>query len=183
MRGVALRRQMVQTGEIEPLALRLVEKCAQLLGQADRLIDMALGFACENELRQQELAAQGRQRRRQISPFRQGRSAGFVFVEIAERADARQQHGAGIRLPQKSLAKGATGTPCRQQNRHPAERQGIVLRERDDSTMQQAVDQGIGEGQFGRDGEQAGWRARFAQPPPSRDSRRSVSASASGLPT
>ena len=104
MGGMALRRQLVEAGEIEPLAPGLVEKGAKLLGEAHGLIDMALRIARENEPGEEELAAERRQGRRQLAALRQSGGAGLVLVEIAERADARQQHGAGIRLPEKGLA-------------------------------------------------------------------------------
>ena len=183
MSGVALRRQFVQSGEIEALTLGLIEEAAQLLRQANRLVDLARGLACQNKLGQHELAAERRQRRWQITALGQPLSAGFVFVEIAERADARQEKRALIRLAEKCLSEGAAGAPGRQQNRDPAEGQRIIFAALDDPAMQHAIDQRIGERQFGRDGEYAGCWIQCAHSPPARDNRRPASANASGVPT
>ena len=183
MRGVALRRQIVQTGEVEALAPSLIEKGGQFLSKTNRLIDMAFGLAGEYELRQQKLAAQRRHRRGQVAAVGQRGRAGLVFVDIAERADAWQQNRARARLAQKCLGQRAAGAAGGEQNRYPAKRQRIVIAGGDNAAIQHAVDQGIGERQFGRDGKNARRRGRCAHPPPSRDNRRPASANASGVPT
>ena len=138
MTGVVLGHQIAQAVEGELLGLHLVEEARQLGRQARRLIDghrRAAGAAGRlHRLRQQQLAAQRRDGRRQIGKLRcrfHGRGFvaagehGVVGIEVAQRQGARQQQRAAVGLAQEGLVEGAAGAAGRQQDGVARERQRI----------------------------------------------------------
>ena len=75
----------------------------------------------------------------------------FVFVDVAERDDARQQHGVGFQLVEKNLPRHAFGTACRQIQRRA--RQPLGLRAGLKTIDQPAIDQRGNDGAQERHGE------------------------------
>ena len=137
--GIVLRDQIAQAIERHLLGLHLVEEARQLRRQARRLIDghrRAAGAAGGLDgLREQQLAAQGGNGRRQIGELgrrfhRRGFVAagehGVVGIEVAQGQRARQQERAAVGLAQEGLVEGAAGAAGRQQDRVARELQRIA---------------------------------------------------------
>ena len=171
VRRVFLRREMGQSFRVAPGDLDFVEQTGKRAGEPRGLINGACtrergpawGLAEPlDEAREHEPSLKRRDgiRQRLVLFVAEAR---LVLVDVAERADARQQQ----RLPRRSAHEGeaerAASASRRQQDREPAQCQRIDRIERHDPAGEQALRQGIDERGMGRHRVKGG-RAR-AHPP------------------
>ena len=184
VRGERLRRQPREPVEAEPFRLHLVEQARELEGEAGDARGLLSALFGADELGEEELAAQRRDRRRQLERGG-GHVVGLEFLVetgIADRQDRRQQERALRAGAQHRLAERPACPPVGQQHRRPGGGASALL-------VQQSAGQRVEKGNPGGDREDPRPRGFAARHPtwkscaPGRPSSRSSAVlSAPGVP-
>ena len=142
--GEGFGDQAIERLERHPLGLELVQQGRELARQAERMLERPVEGG--QQAGEQQLAAQRPDRRRQRE-LERAIEEQLVGVDLADRLNPRQQHGAAGRPAQKRLAQAPAGAPGRQQDQHVGERQTMVA-----GLRQQAGGERVDERQPGGNG-------------------------------
>jgi hypothetical protein len=136
--SACIRHQAVERAPVDLARDHVVHQSREIVGQCQRRFRAAGDEWClagivgadllrpqGDQLRQQQTALQPVHCRRD---FQRGKAGGsclrerkLVFVDVAERDDARQHRGVGLHLVEKNLSRNAAGAPGRQIERGPCE--------------------------------------------------------------
>ena len=144
------RDQAVEALQGHVLGRDLVEEAHQLAGEADRLLVLDLAVLGEDELGEQEVAAQRRQGGEQLELGLRVEQQ-LVGLQLAHGLEARKEQGAAACGPHHRVAQGEAGAPAGQKD----QRVGESL----DRAPQQLHRHRIQERQVGRDSEEGGHAA------------------------
>ena len=115
MLGKLGRDQAVESLQGHVLGRDLVEEAHQLAGEADRLLVLDLAVLGEDELGEQEVAAQRRQGGEQLKLGLRVEQE-LVGLELAHGLEARKEQGATACGPHHRVAQGEAGAPARQED-------------------------------------------------------------------
>ena len=135
MRGQGLGHQIGEPVEAQPLGLDLIEQARELRGEtgdAGGLVRSGCALARADQLGKQELAAERRDRGRQVERRGRGEVVGpelLVEPDIADGQNGREQERRVGARAQHRIAERPARPPVGQKNRRPGRLAGLPLRQ------------------------------------------------------